>query len=120
MAASNHQVPPPLSSRRQSCLTPDTTIDLATQGQEKEEVATSPTPGLAPSSKIAPNKSIGGSWRPMSAFKQSRFLHSSPQMYKEDLGDREEQDMPAAGIATSGPGTGSSNTGDAGGSISTC
>lgn len=30
------------------------------------------------------------------------------------MGDREEEDMPAAGIATSGPGTGSSNIGDAG------
>lgn len=30
------------------------------------------------------------------------------------MGDREEQDMPAAGIATSGPGTGTSNIGDAG------
>lgn len=30
------------------------------------------------------------------------------------MGDREEQDMPAAGIATSGPGTGTSNSKDAG------
>lgn len=51
---------------------------------------------------------------PVSAFKQSRYMHTMVPVYKEDLGDREEQDMPAAGIATSGPGTGSSNTGDAG------
>ena len=42
-----------------------------------------------------------------------------PATYKEDLGDREENDMPAAGIATSGPGTGSSHTGDAG-ELHTC
>ena len=70
------------------------------QGQEREEVATSPTPGLAPTKNMAPNKSIGSSWRPMSAFKQSRFLHSMPQACKDNIGDREEQDMPAASIAT--------------------
>ena len=51
---------------------------------------------------------------PVSAFKQSCYLHTMVPVYKEDLGDREEQDTPAAGIATSGPSTGSSSTGDAG------
>ncbi|KAL0030428.1 hypothetical protein WJX79_004172 [Trebouxia sp. C0005] len=71
------------------------TPELATQttakpGQEREEVATSPTPGLAPTKNMAPNKSIGSSWRPVSAFKQSRYMHTMSPAYKEDLGDREE------------------------------
>lgn len=46
--------------------------------------------------------------------RSARVLHTTPSACKETLGDREQQDMPAAGIATSGPGTGSSNIGDAG------
>ncbi|KAL3136841.1 hypothetical protein ABBQ38_005548 [Trebouxia sp. C0009 RCD-2024] len=46
--------------------------------------------------------------------RSARVLHTTPWAGKEDLGDREQEDMPAAGIATSGPGTGSSNIGDAG------
>lgn len=61
-----------------------------------------------------PHKSIGSSWGRLSAFNQSRLFHASSQSYKEDLGDREEQDMPAAGIATGGPSKGSSNIKDAG------
>ena len=50
----------------------------------------------------------------MSALNQSRFVNTTPSAGKENMGDREEEDMPAAGIATSGPGTGTSNIGDAG------
>ena len=37
-------------------LTQPDTVLAAVQGQEREEVATSPTPGLAPTKNIAPNK----------------------------------------------------------------
>lgn len=53
-------------------------------------------------------------WRPASALNQFRYLHTTASGCKENVGDREEQDMPAAGIATSGPGTGTSNSKDAG------
>lgn len=88
------------------------------QGQVEKEAQTSPTPSLAPSDKMAqPHKSIGLSWGRLSAFNQSRFFHVSSQGHKENMGDREEQDMPAAGIATGGPSKGSSNIKDAGMSI---
>ena len=54
------------------------------------------------------------SWKPACALNRSRFLHNATSACKENMGDREEEDMPAAGIGTSGPGTGSSNIGDAG------
>ncbi len=60
---------------------PDTVLAAVVQGQEREEVATSPTPGLAPTKNIAPNKSVGSSWRPVSAFKQSRFMHTMPPAF---------------------------------------
>lgn len=63
-------------SRGGSSSTPElATQTTAKPGQEKKEVATSPTPGLSPA-KMPPNKSIGSSWRPVSAFKQSRFVHT--------------------------------------------
>ena len=37
-------------------LTQPDAVLAAVQGQEREEVATSPTPGLAPTKNIAPNK----------------------------------------------------------------
>ena len=81
----------------------------------EKEAQSSPTPSLAPSDKMAqPHKSIGLSWGRLSAFNQSRFFHVSSQGHKDNMGDREEQDMPAAGIATGGPSKGSSNIKDAG------
>lgn len=91
------------------------------QGQVEKEAQTSPTPSLAPSDKMAqPHKSIGSAWGRLSAFNQFRVMHTSRQSYKEDMGDREAKDMPAAGIATGGPSKGSSNVKDAGEARSGC